>query len=179
QGWADLIATLTALTARSIGDAYRRWVLPRGVDEVFLTGGGARNPALFRMIQAELDPIPVHPGEGLGIDPDAKEAVAFAALAWAHVHGLPGNVPEATGAAGPRVLGSYTPGARDPGPLRGSRGRLTQAGTCSPSHRSSSRRCAGRADRASATRSSGSRKPSALAGADSSSSAVTRPPSVS
>ncbi|MFO7261185.1 MAG: anhydro-N-acetylmuramic acid kinase [bacterium] len=129
QGWADLIATLTALTARSIGDAYRRWVLPRGVDEVFLTGGGARNPALFRMIQAELDPIPVHPGEGLGIDPDAKEAVAFAALAWAHVHGLPGNVPEATGAAGPRVLGSYTPGARDPGPLRGSRRHLTQAGT--------------------------------------------------
>ena len=111
QAWADLIATLTALTARSIGDAYRRWVLPRGVDEVFLTGGGSRNPALFRMIQAELDPIPVHPGEELGLDPDAKEAVAFAALAWAHACGLPGNVPEATGAAGPRILGSYTPGA--------------------------------------------------------------------
>src|SRR5690606_4501572 len=111
QAWADLIATLTALTARSIGDAYRRWVLPLGVDEVFLTGGGSRNPALHRMIQAELDPIPVHAGESLGIDPDAKEAVAFAALAWAYMRGLPGNVPEATGAAGPRVLGSYTPGA--------------------------------------------------------------------
>lgn len=111
QAWADLVATLTALTARSIGDAYRRWVLPRGVDEVYLTGGGARNPALFRMIQAELAPIPVYPGEALGVDPDAKEAVAFAVLAWAHVRGLPGNVPEATGAVGPRILGSYTPGA--------------------------------------------------------------------
>src|SRR5690606_31924952 len=111
QGWADLIATLTALTARSIGDAYRRWVLPRGVDEVFLTGRGSRNPALHRMIQGELGRIPVCAGESLGIDPDAKEAVAFAALAWAYGHGLPGNVPEATGAAGPRILGSYTPGA--------------------------------------------------------------------
>jgi anhydro-N-acetylmuramic acid kinase len=46
----------------------------------------------------------------LGIDPAAKEAVAFATLAWAHVHRLPGNVPEATGAAGARVLGSFTPG---------------------------------------------------------------------
>lgn len=111
--WADLIATLTALTARSIGDAYRRWVLPRGVDEVILTGGGARNPALFERIRAELAPVPVLPGEVLGIDPDAKEAIAFAALAWAHVRRVPGNIPEATGAAGPRVLGSYTPGSLD------------------------------------------------------------------
>jgi len=50
-------------------------------------------------------------GEVLGIDPDSKEALAFAALAWAHVHGIPGNIPEATGATGPRVLGSFTPGA--------------------------------------------------------------------
>ncbi len=109
--WDDLIATLTALTARSIGDSIRRWVLARGVDEVVVSGGGARNPTLMARIRDELRPIPVFTGERLGVDPDAKEALAFAALAWAHVHGLAGNVPEATGASGPRVLGSFTPGA--------------------------------------------------------------------
>lgn len=109
-GWSDLLATLTGLTARSIGDAYRRWVLPKGVDEVILTGGGARNPELVRSIRAELDPVPVRVGaEALGMDPDVREAAAFAVLAWAHLLGLPSNVPSATGAAGPRVLGSLTP----------------------------------------------------------------------
>jgi anhydro-N-acetylmuramic acid kinase len=110
QGWPHVLATLVALTARSIGDAYRKWVIPRGVDEVFLTGGGSRNPVLFQAIADELSPIPVLPGEALGMDPDAREAAAFALLAWAHVSGLPANVPEATGSRGPRVLGSWTPG---------------------------------------------------------------------
>jgi anhydro-N-acetylmuramic acid kinase len=110
--WPDFIATLTALTARTIADAYRQWLLPRGLDEVFVTGGGARNPVLLRMIQDALAPLPVHTGEALGVDGDAKEAVAFAALAWAHVRGLPGNEPAATGARGRRVLGSFTPGAQ-------------------------------------------------------------------
>jgi anhydro-N-acetylmuramic acid kinase len=109
QAWADLIATLTALTARTIADSVRRWVLPRGADELVVTGGGARNPALRRMLERELAPLPVLDGEVLGLDPDAKEAVAFAALAWAHARRVPGNVPEATGARGGRVLGSYTP----------------------------------------------------------------------
>jgi anhydro-N-acetylmuramic acid kinase len=108
--WANLIATLTAFTARAIGDAYRRWVVPRGVDEVVVTGGGARNPALVKAIGAELAPVTLA-GEGaLGLDPDAREAAAFAVLAWAHLLGWSGNVPEATGAEGPRVLGSLTPG---------------------------------------------------------------------
>lgn len=110
--WLALVATLTELTARSIADAYRRWVLPRGIAEVVLTGGGARNPTLVRRIAELLSPLPVHTGERLGLDPDAKEAVAFALLAWAHLKGIPGNVPSATGARGPRILGSYTPGAR-------------------------------------------------------------------
>lgn len=114
EGWADLLATFTALTARSVGDAYRRWVLPLGVDEVVLTGGGARNPVLARAIARELDPVPVRTGDdALELDPDAREAAAFAVLAWAHVNGVPGNVPGATGAEGPRVLGSLTPGRRD------------------------------------------------------------------
>jgi len=110
EGWPDLLATLTALTARSMGEAYRQWVLPRGVDGVFLMGGGARNPALREAIQSELAPVPLRAGEDLGMDPDAREAAAFALLAWAHLRGLPANVPGATGSRGPRVLGSLTPG---------------------------------------------------------------------
>jgi len=108
--WCDLIATLTVFTARTITDAIERWVEPLGYDEVIVTGGGARNPLLMRLLREALDPVPVHDGTVLGVDPDAKEALAFAALAWAHLNGLPGNVPEATGAAGARVLGSLTPG---------------------------------------------------------------------
>jgi len=112
--WLDLIATLTELTARTIADAYRRWLLPRGVDEAVMTGGGARNPTLVARIRDLLHPLPVLGGEVLGVDPEQKEAVAFAVLAWAHLRGIPANVPAATGAAGPRVLGSYTPGALTP-----------------------------------------------------------------
>jgi anhydro-N-acetylmuramic acid kinase len=110
RGWPHVLATLTALTSRSIGEAYRRWVIPRGVAEVFLTGGGSRNPVLFQAIADELAPLAVHPGEALGMDPDAREASAFALLAWAYLNGLPANVPEATGSTGPRILGSWTPG---------------------------------------------------------------------
>jgi anhydro-N-acetylmuramic acid kinase len=110
RDWLDLVATLTELTARSIADAYRRWIVPRGVEQVVLTGGGARNPTLVRRIQSLLDPLEVVGGEVLGVDPECKEAVAFAVLAWAHLRGIPANVPTATGAAGPRVLGSFTPG---------------------------------------------------------------------
>lgn len=111
QEWADLVATLTALTAESIADAMRRWVFPRGVDEIVVTGGGAHNPVLSQMLADRVAPVPLIDGEALGLDPDFKEAVAFAALGWAYLRGVPANVPEATGAAGPRILGSYTPGA--------------------------------------------------------------------
>ncbi len=112
RAWADLVATLTAFTARTIADSVHRWVLPRGADELVVTGGGARNPALMDMLREQLRPLPVFSGQEIGIDPDAKEALAFAALAWAHAHGIAGNVPSATGASGPRQLGSLTPGAR-------------------------------------------------------------------
>jgi anhydro-N-acetylmuramic acid kinase len=110
QDWLDIVATLTELTARSISGAYERWLVPRGIDEIVVTGGGARNPTLVGRLQALLEPTPVLTSEALGIGPNEKEALAFAVLAWAHVHGVPGNLPAATGAAGPRVLGSYTPG---------------------------------------------------------------------
>jgi anhydro-N-acetylmuramic acid kinase len=110
QEWASLIATLTELTARSIADALDRWVRPRGIDELIITGGGALNPVLVERIRALVRvPVTARP-DALGVPPAAKESVAFAVLAWAHLLGVPANVPTATGATGERVLGSYTPG---------------------------------------------------------------------
>jgi len=110
NAWADLVATLTALTARTIAGAVERWARPGAGGDVVVSGGGARNPALMAMLREALAPVPVRTGDVLGFDPEAKEAVAFAVLAWAHVTGRPGNLPSVTGARGPRVLGSYTPG---------------------------------------------------------------------
>ena len=114
EEWASFICTLTELSARSVAGSIRRWVLPRGVDELVITGGGALNTELVARITRALPDIEVTAdANALGIDPAAKEALAFAALAWAHVQGATGNVPEATGARGARVLGSYTPGLSD------------------------------------------------------------------
>ncbi len=113
-GFDNLVATATALTARTIADAIRRWVLHRGVDEVVVSGGGAHNPTLLAMLRDALAPTVVCTGEALGVDPDAKEALAFAALAWAFAHQVPANVPDATGASGLRLLGSWTPAAPRP-----------------------------------------------------------------
>jgi len=111
EDWNDVLATLTALTARSVVRSYRDFLPSDGIDEVILTGGGARNPTLVRFLEQALAPRPVRVGaSALGMDPDAREAAAFALLAWAHLEGIPGNLPTATGASGPRVLGSFTPG---------------------------------------------------------------------
>jgi anhydro-N-acetylmuramic acid kinase len=96
QQAADLIATATAFTAASIADAYRRWLPP--VDEVFVGGGGGRNPTLMRALRDALAPVPVLTSEAAGVDPDAKEAIAFALLAHDALEGRPTNVPRATGA---------------------------------------------------------------------------------
>jgi anhydro-N-acetylmuramic acid kinase len=109
RDWDNIIATMTELTARSVAGSVRRFVEPRGVDELIVTGGGASNSHLLSRIGTLLAPLPVTTGDAAGIDADAKEAIAFAALAWAHIHGLAGNVPEVTGASGPRRLGSRTP----------------------------------------------------------------------
>lgn len=108
--WSGLVATLTAFTAASVAEAYGRWVLPRGVSEVLLAGGGALNPVLAGMIADRLAPVPVRDLSVLGLDPEAREAACFAVLAWAHLQGLPANSPDSTGASGDRVLGSFTPG---------------------------------------------------------------------
>ncbi len=104
----DVVATAVALTARSIGDAYARFV-PEPADEAVLSGGGARNPALVEAIAAAIAPRTVVRFDDLFYDGEAKEAVAFALLGWLHLEGRPGNVPAATGAAGVRLLGKLTP----------------------------------------------------------------------
>jgi anhydro-N-acetylmuramic acid kinase len=108
----DTVATISALTADSIVRAYRDFLLPRGgLDEVVLAGGGAYNRFLRGRIAAGLG-IPVRPSEEFGVDGKLKEAMAFALLASDAVAGLPTNVPGATGAAGPRVLGKFIPAPR-------------------------------------------------------------------
>jgi anhydro-N-acetylmuramic acid kinase len=104
---ADLIATATAYTAHSIADAYRRW-LPELPDEVYVNGGGARNPLLMRMLGDALDGIPVRATDELGINADAKEAVAFALMAHDSLAGYPTNIPGATGASRAVSLGKLT-----------------------------------------------------------------------
>ncbi len=104
----DVIATATALTARSVADAYRRF-LPEPVTEVLLSGGGAENPALVAMIRDALAPLPVRAFSERYFDGEAKEAVAFALLAHLHISGRPGNIRRATGASGLRILGKLTP----------------------------------------------------------------------
>jgi anhydro-N-acetylmuramic acid kinase len=107
----DLIATLTALTARSIAQACRRF-LPEYPEELILCGGGARNPTLVEMLRREAAPAQIRLIDEFGINADAKEAVAFAVLAVETVRGRPANVPAATGAKHPAILGKIIPGRR-------------------------------------------------------------------
>lgn len=109
---ADLAATLTLLTATTIADAYRDF-LPGMPDEVIVSGGGARNPTLMRMLTECLQAV--HPGTSvitsaaLGMPVEAKEAACFAILAHETLHHRPGNLPSATGARRAVVLGDITP----------------------------------------------------------------------
>jgi anhydro-N-acetylmuramic acid kinase len=125
----DLVATATALTAESIALAVRNFVLPEmRVDEVFVSGGGAHNPTMMAMLRKAVDPIPVKESTEVGLDVDAKEAIAFAVMAYETAHLRPSNVPTATGAKRSVVLGKLTPN----GAPRAN-GNGTSNGTASPS----------------------------------------------
>jgi anhydro-N-acetylmuramic acid kinase len=116
---ADVVATATALTAESVMKGYRRFVwahlgaaAPLAKTEFVVAGGGAKNAALMGMLREGLDPLGVNVRfmEELGVPGQAKEAVAFALLAWLTWMGLSGNVPAATGAGRSVVLGKVTHG---------------------------------------------------------------------
>jgi anhydro-N-acetylmuramic acid kinase len=106
-GGEDLVATLVELTARTIADACR------GAGVVVGSGGGMRNPALVAALTRALDGVDLVTSDSLGLPSDAKEAYLSALLGFLTWHGVPANAPSATGASGPRLLGSITPG-RDP-----------------------------------------------------------------
>jgi anhydro-N-acetylmuramic acid kinase len=103
---ADLVRTATMLTALSIVDAFHRWVLPKvRVDDLVVSGGGAQNPLIMAQLAAALQGIEVVTSDRLGVPSDAKEAFAFALLANETMHGRPSNLPSATGATRPAILG--------------------------------------------------------------------------
>jgi anhydro-N-acetylmuramic acid kinase len=106
-GPVDVQASLLEFTAQSLCDAIKKEI--PGVQEVYVCGGGVHNDALMRRIASLMAPVPVSSTGTTGVDPDWMEALAFAWLARQTLHGLPGNVPEATGARGARILGAIYP----------------------------------------------------------------------
>jgi anhydro-N-acetylmuramic acid kinase len=105
----DAIATATAITAESIARAYKDFG-PVRIDDVVLSGGGARNKTLLAMLQALLPASRLMLHDSFGIAAEAKEAVAFALLGFEMLHGRPCNVPTCTGAKSPVILGKLIPG---------------------------------------------------------------------
>jgi len=108
----DVVATATALTARSIAEAVRRFVLKRrgSYRELVVSGGGANNPTLLAMLANELSPsgISLRLSDEFGLPSAAKEATAFALMAYETWNRRPSNVPSATGARRPVVLGKVS-----------------------------------------------------------------------
>jgi anhydro-N-acetylmuramic acid kinase len=106
----DLLATLVAFTVEATAQAYERWVLPdRKLSGIWLSGGGSRNPLIVLGLKERLRPLPVALLDELGFPEAAKEAACFALLASEHLSGTPQNVPRATGASHPVILGKLTP----------------------------------------------------------------------
>lgn len=103
----DVQATVLELTARTIAEAVQRYC-PE-TKATLLCGGGAKNTALVKRLQALLPSQSVKLTNDLGLDADLVEAAAFAWLAYRHIEALPGNLPDVTGAKGSRILGAYYP----------------------------------------------------------------------
>jgi anhydro-N-acetylmuramic acid kinase len=113
---ADVLATATLLTPLSILDALNRHVFPRArVDDLIVSGGGAHNPLILAQLQAGLGRVRLRRADELGVSDDAKEAFAFAVLAYESWHRRPANLTSATGARHPAILGKVVY------PLRGTK----------------------------------------------------------
>ncbi len=106
----NLVRTLTELTVRTVAADIER----AGVGFLAVSGGGCHNPLMLEGIRNALPAVNVVLADELGAPSDSKEAIAFAIIGWCTLHGVPATVPGGTGASGPRVLGTITPGA---GPL--------------------------------------------------------------
>jgi len=114
---SEVIATLTALTATNIADAYQRFA-PAPIQEVILGGGGRHNPVMVGLLRQLLAPAAVMTHEDIGMDSDFKEALVFAVLAFETWHGRPASLPAMTGARHASILGQITPGANYAGLLQ-------------------------------------------------------------
>jgi anhydro-N-acetylmuramic acid kinase len=107
----DLVRTATVFTSLSIADAFRRFIVPRArVDQLIVAGGGARNPLMMAQLAAALPGIQIVSSAECGIPAEAKEAFAFAILAYEAFHSRPNNLPSATGASHPVVMGKRVRG---------------------------------------------------------------------
>jgi anhydro-N-acetylmuramic acid kinase len=106
----DLLCSATHFAARAIAQAIVRY-LPAAPDRVLVSGGGARNGLLWRLLEQQLAPAPMERIDRHGVPAGARKALAYATLAALAMDGVPANVPAATGATGPRLLGNFTPGA--------------------------------------------------------------------
>jgi anhydro-N-acetylmuramic acid kinase len=102
----ELIATATEFTALSIAQAIQRFP---NITELIAAGGGIHNRQIMRRLRELLPNLSIVTTAAHGIDPDAKEAIAFAILAHEFVHGRPANIPSATGARHPAILGKSSP----------------------------------------------------------------------
>lgn len=108
----DLLCTATHFVARGVASALQRFLPPgRRPDRVFLSGGGVRNGLLWRLLEQQLPGTPLVRTDEAGVPIIVRKAYSFGLLAALTVDGVSGNVPSATGAAGPRLLGSLTPGS--------------------------------------------------------------------
>jgi anhydro-N-acetylmuramic acid kinase len=108
----DLVRTATVFTSLSIADAFRRFIFPRArIDQLIVAGGGARNPFMMAQLAAVLPGIEILPSSRFGVPSEAKEAFAFAVLAYEAFHGRANNLPSATGAKRPVVMGKFVNGA--------------------------------------------------------------------
>ncbi len=108
----DILATVTAFTARTIADSYKQWILSKHqLSEIILSGGGSHNSTLVKFLRQYLEPtIQIHSINKFGISPNAKEALAFAILANETISGNPNNIPSATGARKAVIMGKIIPG---------------------------------------------------------------------
>lgn len=106
----DLIASVTMAVAKSIADAYNRFIKPQhDVDHIIAAGGGVMNTTLIEWLRKEVAPLQIFTSEQYGIPNAAREAMAFAVLGNETICGTPANVPQATGAKHPVILGKITP----------------------------------------------------------------------
>lgn len=110
----DVVATATALTARSIAGAVRMFMVPptsgepQFFAELIASGGGSKNRTLMKMLGEQLPELRIKTTDDFGLPSESKEAVAFAVLAYQTWHRLPGNLPAATGAERAAVLGKIS-----------------------------------------------------------------------